>query len=194
VTSTSRRIALLAVLLQASTACSLAMRTAPDPIVAPNEPVSCNDSSTAPVLDAICAGIFLSATISVARLPTCSSDPFNVDCVESSDKSRTMLVTGGLAALCTVGAAVGFKKASTCEQVKRANTLCIQGDEAACLKLNSSWKPPLKVPVAPEAAPAATPAPAPVPAQAGCAKDVDCKGDRVCEQGACVPPRVKAGN
>jgi len=44
---------------------------------------------------------------------------------------------------------------------------------------------------------AATPAAAPAPAGAGCAKDVDCKGDRVCEQGHCVDPaarRAPAGN
>ena len=28
------------------------------------------------------------------------------------------------------------------------------------------------------------------PALAGCEKDTDCKGDRICEQGACVTPQV----
>ena len=48
-------------------------------------------------------------------------------------------------------------------------------------------QPAERLPAAPEAAPAGV-APA---APAGCTKDVDCKGDRVCEQGTCVPPRVK---
>lgn len=30
----------------------------------------------------------------------------------------------------------------------------------------------------------------PTPTAAGCARDIDCKGDRVCEGGRCVPPVV----
>lgn len=195
---TRLRATLLVLALHAASGCSLGMRVPPDPIVAPNEPVDCNSSTSAPVLDMLCAGIFLSGTISLARTPTCD-DPFTVDCIDASDRSRAMLVTGGLAALCAAGAAVGFQKAGNCERVKTFNAKCISGDEAACLKLNSSWKPPMKVPGAPAAPPAA---PAPYPALApaappatpgGCAKDVDCKGDRVCEQGVCVAPRVKEG-
>jgi hypothetical protein len=33
--------------------------------------------------------------------------------------------------------------------------------------------------------------PSPPPAATGCAKDTDCKGDRVCAQGACVDPAPK---
>ena len=42
---------------------------------------------------------------------------------------------------------------------------------------------PSAVPAAPAPAPAAT------PASTGCAKDNDCKGERVCEKGECVAPR-----
>jgi hypothetical protein len=39
------------------------------------------------------------------------------------------------------------------------------------------------------AAPASAPAPAPAsPAGSGCTKDTDCKGDRICVQGACTDP------
>jgi hypothetical protein len=189
--STRRRAVLLVLVLQTASACSLAMKTPPDPIVAPSEPVSCNSSLTAPVLDMLCAGIFLSTTISLARAKTCSSDPFNVECIDSGDRNSAMLVTGSLAALCAVGSAVGFQKADRCERVKNVNALCIKGDEAACLKLNSAWKPPMRAPdAAPTTAPQAPPV-WPAPANGGCVKDVDCKGDRICEQGVCVPPRVK---
>ena len=45
----------------------------------------------------------------------------------------------------------------------------------------------------PPAAPSSTPAPAPsVPcAGTGCAKDTDCKGDRICAQGQCADPVVR---
>jgi Tol biopolymer transport system component len=53
--------------------------------------------------------------------------------------------------------------------------------------------PPLGAPPSPEH-PAAAPAPrpaathAPTPGAPGCAKDTDCKGDRVCEHGLCIAP------
>ncbi|MBI5479628.1 MAG: hypothetical protein HY906_12265 [Deltaproteobacteria bacterium] len=47
--------------------------------------------------------------------------------------------------------------------------------------------PPVEPAPAPEPPAAAPPAPASAPA--GCAKDTDCKGDRVCENGRCVEPR-----
>jgi TolB protein len=60
--------------------------------------------------------------------------------------------------------------------------------------------PPLARPTAPPAlAPSATPPPATAPGPAvvppppasgdGCAKDIDCKGNRVCERGVCVAPK-----
>ena len=39
------------------------------------------------------------------------------------------------------------------------------------------------------AAPPPPPAAAGAPTPAGCGKDADCKGDRVCSQGQCVTPR-----
>ena len=178
--------ALLLLALHAA-GCSFGMRAAPDRVENPSQPVDCNSSTTAPVVDAICASIFLSTTINLASTETCESNPFVADCMTRKDRDGLMMASGGLAALCAVGAVVGFKKQGTCERVKATNTLCIKGDEAACLKLNSAWQPPMRLPAAPEAAPAGV-APA---APAGCTKDVDCKGDRVCEQGTCVPPRVK---
>ena len=52
----------------------------------------------------------------------------------------------------------------------------------ACSKMP---EPAVSTPVLAPAAPAAT-----APASSGCAKDNDCKGDRVCEKSQCVvPPR-----
>jgi hypothetical protein len=42
-------------------------------------------------------------------------------------------------------------------------------------------------PAAPVAASTSTPTPAPA-ATAGCTKDTDCKGDRVCDRGTCTAP------
>jgi ankyrin repeat protein len=48
-------------------------------------------------------------------------------------------------------------------------------------------RPPATAP-APRPAPPATAPAAPPPAPAGCGKDTDCKGDRVCVKGECVEP------
>ncbi len=50
--------------------------------------------------------------------------------------------------------------------------------------------PPAPAPLKPLRVPAATPPPKPlrVPSAVACTKDTDCKGDRVCEDGACVSP------
>jgi hypothetical protein len=44
------------------------------------------------------------------------------------------------------------------------------------------------------APPLAAPAPPPAGSAPGCSKDTDCKGDRVCAQGQCADPAVKAAS
>jgi hypothetical protein len=158
------RTALLAVILQLATGCSFAMTRPPEPVANPAEPVVCNDSTSSPVLDTICAVIFLPAAINIARTKTCTGAAFETNCVDSSGKTGAVLLTAGLGTLCAIGAGTGFGKATRCAEVKQANLLCIRGDEAACLKLNSAWKPTPRAPAAPPA-PAAAPAPVapPVP-------------------------------
>jgi hypothetical protein len=44
-------------------------------------------------------------------------------------------------------------------------------------------------PPVPPPPPAATPSEPAAPKGAGCSKDMDCKGDRICDKGECVSPR-----
>jgi hypothetical protein len=63
---------------------------------------------------------------------------------------------------------------ATCEAEKPARAGCFK----ECVDKSCAAAPP----------PAAA-QPAPPPATGGCAKDNDCKGDRVCDKGQCVAPR-----
>ena len=176
------RTALLVAVLHAASGCSWAfMHKAPEPVAAPNYPVECTSSRAAPVLDTICAGYFVANGIYWASQKSCASASFGESCVESGTKTTGVLLSAGLAALCAAAAVSGYPNATKCEAVKAQNALCITGDEAACKRLNSSWTPPLKVPAAPAE-----------PAAAGCTKDTDCKGSRVCDRGVCVEPAGKA--
>ncbi len=189
------------------------MNKAQEPIAAPNYPVDCTSSRAAPVLDVICAGYFVLNTAVLAGAKTCDSAAPGEACVASGTKSGGMLLSAGLALLCGGSAGSGFGNASKCEQVKNFNALCITGDEASCKKLNPAWVPPMKFPAQASTAPAgAVPAAAVVPAAAdpasaapaaagpaspavptaGCSRDTDCKGDRICVQGACAEPAPKA--
>lgn len=183
--STLSRSALLVAALHLASGCSWAFMTKPpEPVMTPNYPVECTSSRAAPVLDTICAGYFVANGIYWAAQTSCDSAAFGETCAESSTKTTGILLSAGLAALCAVSAGSGYGTATRCEAVKTQNAMCITGDEAACVKLNSSWKPPLKVPAA-AAGEAA-------PASGGCSKDTDCKGSRVCDRGACVEPAAPA--
>jgi hypothetical protein len=189
--SSLSRSVLLVVLVHSLSGCSwIFMTKAPEVVATPNYPVECTTSRAAPVLDAICAGYFVANGIYWAGQTNCADASFGESCAEGSTKSTGILLSAGLAALCAVSAGSGFGTATRCEVVKGYNALCITGDEAGCKKLNSSWTPPMKLPAAPAVSAPAAPA-AEAPAGAGCVKDVDCKGDRVCERGACVDPAVK---
>lgn len=195
------RLALLVLLVHTASGCSWAfMQRAPETVATPNYPVECTSSRAAPVLDAICAGYFVANGLVLAGSKTCDQASFGESCVESSTRNTGMVLSAGLAVLCAVSAGSGFGMATRCQEVKTTNAMCITGDEAACKKLNSNWTPPMKFqapPPVPAAPPAAVPpapgsavAPAAEPA-AGCSKDVDCKGNRVCEKGVCVDPAAR---
>lgn len=183
------RAALLVALLQAASGCSWAfMQRPPEVVPTPQYPVECTSSKVAPVLDAICAGYFVANGIFWAAEKSCDQASIYESCAESDAKTTGVLLSAGLAVLCAASASSGFTTAGKCQEVKNQNVMCITGDEAACLKLNSTWKPPLQLPAAPASATETNPSPAPPPTT-GCTKDVDCKGDRVCERGVCVAPR-----
>ncbi len=189
------------VLLHFTSACSLVfMSKAPEPVVAPTYPVDCTSSNVAPVLDSICGGYFFANGILLAAARTCDRAAPGQSCVDSSARPAGIALSVGLAALCTASAVSGVRSASRCSEVKASNALCITGDEAACLRLNPAWSPPLKfpgnrqeraAPMEPPATPATAPAMA--PAWVGCSKDVDCKGDRVCDGGLCKDPPGTSG-
>lgn len=178
------RSLLIVVLAWSLSGCSWAfMNRAPEPVAAPNYPVDCTDSRAAPVLDTICSGYFVVNGLYFAAAQSCDSASFGETCVESGTKTAGILLSLGLAALCGFSAGSGYGYASKCTSVKATNSLCITGNEEACKKLNPAWTPPLKVPAAAGAA---------TWTEAGCAKDTDCKGNRVCDRGACVEPPAKA--
>jgi hypothetical protein len=184
------RSLLVVVLAWSLSGCSWAfMNRAPEPVAAPNYPVDCTDSRAAPVLDTICSGYFVVNGLVIAGAKSCDSALPGESCIESGAKTAGVIGSLALAALCGFSAGSGFGYASKCTSVKATNSLCITGNEDACKKLNPAWTPPLKVPAA-AAAPAA--AGAATWTDSGCAKDTDCKGNRVCDKGTCVDPPPKA--
>lgn len=203
---TLRSTALLVALASGAPGCSWAFMTrAPAQVSAPHYPVECTSSRTAPVLDAICGGYFVANGIVWATRKDCDSASFGEKCYSKDDKTTGVLLSAGLAALCTASAVTGFAGAERCAELRQVNALCITGHEEACRQLQPSWVPPPgwsprgtlpppppgmpgTTPVPPgDAAPGMAPPPPPTPA-VGCSKDTDCKGDRVCEAGRCVSP------
>ena len=154
----------------ACSGCSWAFMTRPpEVVVAPNHPVECTTSRAAPVLDTLCGGYFV---LNGAVLAGGAGN------YEQSARTGGIVISAALAALCIASAANGYVGAARCEHVKDQNALCMSGSMAACTALRPDWRPP----------PGGMSAP---PADAGCTKDTDCKGDRVCDRGACVSPTPK---
>ena len=92
--------------------CSWAfVQKAPDPVMAPNYPVSCTDSKAAPVLDTICAGYFVANGLVWA-----GSD-------DETNKGTGIAVSAALLALCGLSAINGYGATSRCEQVKSLNAM-----------------------------------------------------------------------
>jgi hypothetical protein len=146
--------------------CSWAFMTKPPAaVVAPNHPVECTTSAAAPVLDTVCGGYFVLNAIALGA--------GNYD---SSTKSGGIALSVGLVALCGLSAISGYGYSNRCENVKDANALCMSGSMAACHELRADWRPP----------PGATFS----PGSMGCSRDTDCKGDRICDRGACVSPQA----
>jgi hypothetical protein len=79
-----------------------------------------------------------------------------------------------------------------------AKHVCESGGDAALVWMNGNGqyiKATVLVELAPPApplAPAPVPAPVPAPATQGCQHDNQCKGDRICVEGACVVPAAPA--
>ena len=145
----------------------------PQPVAAPNYPVDCTTSVAAPVLDTLCASYFVINGIALAS----GSGNFTSD-----SRAGGVALSAGLALFCAVSAGNGYSSAKRCEQVKNLNALCITGDLPSCTRLRPDWRPPENARWSPAERAAG-------PAADGCSMDKDCKGDRICERGACVDPR-----
>jgi hypothetical protein len=160
--------------------CSWAFMTKPpEAVPAPNYPMDCTTSRAAPVLDTICVGYFIANGIYLAALQDCASASFGQSCVSSSTKTGGVLLSTGLGLLCGFSAASGYGYAARCEEKKNLNALCITGDQQSCRQLRPGWAPP--------PAGASGPSTGSDPGY-GCAKETDCKGDRICVSGVCVSP------
>jgi hypothetical protein len=165
-------LTLLTALSAATSGCSWAfMQKAPDPVLTPNYPVECSSSKAAPVLDSVCAGYFVANTVFLASMTSCADASFGEACYESSTKTSAMLFSAGLAGLCALSAANGFKSANRCGSVKGLNAACITGNEQACYTLSPRWTPRGRAApgwgeapaTGPSALPAGAPAAAPAP-------------------------------
>jgi hypothetical protein len=124
--------------------CSWAFMTKPpDVVAAPQFPVDCTSSRTAPLLDTICGGYFVLNAISVAGAKECSSNPFAQEqgCLPAEAKAMGVPLSIGLAVLCTGAAIGGFGSASRCADMKAQNVGCIAGDPESCRALKPGWTP-----------------------------------------------------
>jgi len=121
-----RALALLALL----PGCSLLMTRAPSPVRHPEQPIECTRSRVAPVLDTACAAAFGAAAGAV----------WLFDDGPRSTRSPYIGVAVGAGA-CLVSALYGYDESNRCEAVRRQNTLCIGGDQAACRALAPGWRP-----------------------------------------------------
>lgn len=183
--STGIRAALAAATCLLTSGCSWAFMTKPPEVVsAPNYPIDCTTSRAAPVLDTICVGYFIANGIYLASVQECPAG-FGQSCVSSSTKTGGLLLSAGLGVLCGISAASGYGYASRCDEKKDLNALCITGDQRACQQLRPGWVPTTAAPSRVTSGPPADVGP-------GCAKDTDCKGDRICVSGACVSPSPAA--
>jgi len=192
-----RTVALLVISAAPSSGCSWAFMTkAPDVVAVPNYPVDCTTSRAAPILDTICSAYFVANGIYLATVTSCENASPGETCFSSGTKAGGIVLSAGLAVLCGFAAGSGYDRAARCQQVKELNAGCITGDARACQQLRPGWvpapvTPPAPVPgviapFPPPTGPSKVPDTAPSPA--GCTKDTDCKGDRVCDLGRCAEP------
>jgi hypothetical protein len=127
----------------------------------------CTSNVAAPVLDALWGGLNLVGGLTAARG---SDSTWN----GPADRGTTMVVGLGWAAISAASAAYGFVHTNACRQAK---------DE---LYARLSSPQPRRY-----AAGAATTIES---AGGGCEKDIDCKGERICEQHQCVFPGAVAAS
>ena len=184
------RLGVLALVVHLGSGCSwIFMERPPDVVAAPDYPVQCTSSRAAPIIDAVYAGSMALGGVMFAAMSTCSggSTTSQEGCVDAGAKAAMVGAYAAAAVVTAVAASQGLKAARRCDDLKSLNALCITGHEDACRKLNSAWTPSRR-PEPPGGWQREAPVDTPVPGAAGCTRDVDCKGSRVCERGVCVEP------
>jgi hypothetical protein len=62
-------------------------------------------------------------------------------CFSAGAKTGGLVLLAGLGVLCGLSASWGYSHATTCEQKKELNALCMTGDQAACRRLRPDWVP-----------------------------------------------------
>lgn len=219
--STRRVAVLAALLPLASGCSWVFVKGPPGTVAVPDHPVECTTSRTAPVLDAICAGYFVVNGIVWASSETCSSSysPDCVSSDDRTTGmlvSAGLAVACGLSAASGFGKTSRCAEAkglnALCIRGDEASCKRLSPNWTPAMRLPGAPAPfapravpppglPPAFPPPPTAVQPAVPAPATPaepqsaePGQAapgGCAKDVDCKGDRICERGVCVDPPSK---
>lgn len=187
------RLLVLAVSGWLSTGCSwIFMNRAPETVAAPNYPLDCTSNRAPPILDTICAGYFVLNGVGWAVMKDCANALPGETCDTAGKKATGVALSAGLLLLCGASAVTGYGAAHRCEEKKEANARCMNGDAAACQALSPGWTAPAPPLPAPLPTPTWSPPPPPeAPLPAACAKDTDCKGDRVCNRGECVEPKPK---
>jgi len=157
-----RILALLLAGLTGSGCSFLFMQTPKEPITAPDAPIECTASGAAPAMDSTCASLGLFLISAAATTQSCSGNGGPSGCLTTGEAIGVAVGATAMTVACTVAAAVGWKRASRCQQLKTLNAWCLGGDLTACQKLVPGWLPPPPVPVTPrEPMPIAPPPPPP---------------------------------
>ena len=155
------KIAALALAGLAASGCSFAFVHGPPPHHEQSPSFDCTSYVVAPVLDAVWAGLNGFGAINAA-----ATDQATWDARTSTSRGGVIAVGLGWLVLSGASAIYGFKTTADCRAA------------LADLELRTKRGAP--------------PPPAsfvPAPAMEGCARDTDCKGDRVCVQRECVAPK-----
>lgn len=135
-----------------SAGCSFGFVAGPPPQHAQVTAFTCSDSTLAPILDSVLAGltgvIFLTAASS-------SDEKWAMDNANLGSRTTTAVVYGGFAALAGASAYYGYHTVHTCREARRSAEDRVQH---AMQSLPPTW-PPLPGAAAPGATPPVAPAP-----------------------------------
>ena len=122
--------------------------------------------------------VYLGLAVGASHPASVGSTAFFGDAVTEDARNRAMNAAAGLGATHIV---LGNPR-------REEGTTYFTARAYRCEALASPPPAALQAPATPPAEPGIEP-----PAAPGCSKDADCKGDRICEAGACVDPAIGRG-